>query len=249
MAIEPISQNGGGFGSQPPPTNVTAVTTPNTGSISTQVSAGTGPPSNSFQFDVSASVKQPAPWEIPFNGKIQLSGNYPQNKIEIDRVDISKITVVEDTSFRFILVLRNNNLDPNPKLYTSERYYIDLEYAIAESNPYFTLQSFNRSFVVEVVIDELNQRVRNLRSDEIKRGVEVYQSLMFKQNYISGSIDITSEQINHYPLIRYIDWLVSPRNGLDDTYNTVLPVWTLGKTNLDYFYADYDGIEPPTGSE
>lgn len=247
MAIEAISQTGGGAGTPGTPTSSTS--TPNTGSVAVQPSATINGNPTASQFDNTIKTTEPYQWEVPINGQIDLYGVYLQNKIEFDRIDLSKIKKVPDTNFRFILVIRNNIWDTNPTLYTSERYYIDLEYALLESNPYFTLQSFNRPFVVEVSIDDIMQKVRDLRSSEYKLGVEVYQSLMMNQSYISGSVDNTSERVDHYPLIKYIDWLVSPRNGLDDTYNSVLPVWEIGKTNFDYYYADYDGIEPPSGSD
>ena len=250
MAIDAISDTGGGAGASFG--TLSSITTLNTGSVNAAnftVNAGNFNDPSLEQFDTNLTLRDPFEWIVPYNGNIELYGNYQQNKIEFDRIDITKIQKVPNTKFRFILVVRNNPWDENPIMYTSEKYHTDLSYALDESNPYFTLQSFNRPFVVEVNIDGINEIVRSLRPEEKKLGVEVYQSLMMLQTYTSGSVNESLERIDHIPLIKYIDWLVSPRNGLDDTYNSVLPVWEIGRTNFDYYYADYDGLEPPSGSQ
>jgi hypothetical protein len=177
------------------------------------------------------STQTPYQWQVPTNGKIRLDGRFDSNFIEWDRVDLSKIKKVENTKFRFILVIKNNEFDENPILYTSNEYYTDLELSLRESNPYFSLLSFERPFVVEVSLDGLTKKVNDFLPAEEENGALVLTNLHVTRDYESGSYNITKQSIDHYPLIRYIDWLVSPRDS-GNLLNTTIPVEELGVFNI-----------------
>lgn len=208
---------------------------------STSVNVNTSPPtqantgSTAFpaqtQTTQNNSTQTPYQWKIPINGKIRLDGRFDSNFIEWDRVDLSKIKKVENTKFRFILVIRNNEFDENPILYTSTEYYTDLELSLRESNPYFSLLSFERPFVVEVSLDGLTAKVNEFLPAEEENGALVLTSLHVTREYESGSYNIVKQSVDHYPLIRYIDWLVSPRDS-GNLLNTTLPAEDLGIFNI-----------------
>ena len=84
-----------------------------------------------------------------------LNGIYLQNEIDFILSDIKVITPVENTFFRFILVLRNNRQDNDViGIYTSIPYYNDLLTSYDESNPYFINASLKDEFLINVYVDD-----------------------------------------------------------------------------------------------
>ena len=224
-----------GFGGSGGGTNINNTNPVNTNNPTPANQANTGSsffPAQSNQPTNQSSTNQtPYEWKIPVNGKIRLDGRFDPNFIEWDRIDLSKIKKVEDTKFRFILVIKNNNFDQNPILYTSAEYYNDIDLALKENNPYFSLLSFERPFVIEVSLDDISPKVDEFLEAEEEAGALVLTNLHITREYESGSYNVVKRSVDHYPLIRYIDWLVSPRDK-NNLLNTILPTEELGVYNI-----------------
>lgn len=221
-----------GFGGSGGGTNVNNSTSVNVNtSPPTQANTGSTIFPTQTQAAQTNSTQIPYQLKVPTNGKIRLDGRFDSNFIEWDRVDLSKIKKVENTKFRFILVIKNNEFDETPILYTSNQYYTDLELSLRESNPYFSLLSFERPFVVEVSLDGLTTKVNEFLPAEEETDALVLTNLHVTREYESGSYNITKQNIDHYPLIRYIDWLVSPRDS-ENLLNTLIPAEDLGVFNI-----------------
>jgi hypothetical protein len=158
-----------------------------------------------------------------------LYGIYAEtNKINFTFPTIKDLKFVAGTDFRFILAIRKDNLDKNPTLYTSETYYNDLVLSISENNPYFSLASFNSSYIVNITYSDLLDRFKTTQSKEHADGVIMNRNLFINNDY---SIDYDS-------LVAYIDWLVSPVDPLNIDTGGVIPSEIVGNWN----YLEIDPI-------
>ena len=136
------------------------------------------------------------------------------NKIDYKIPDISDLKWTKGTKFRFILVIRKTDSDPNPVLYTSEAYYADLQGSINENNPYFGLASFNQAYVVNITYDNILQTFLTMQALEKKDGVVINTNVFVNKD---STIDYDS-------LVTYIDWLVAKVDPLDiDTGGVLAP--------------------------
>jgi len=89
------------------------------------------------------------------NGNVILSGIYAdKNKLSFKLPSLDKITKVYGTTFRFILSVSKDEKDKNPKFFTSDAYYSDLEASVEESNPYFINYSIFTPFIVNILIKD-----------------------------------------------------------------------------------------------
>jgi len=71
-------------------------------------------------------------------GKVNLLGLYPEtNVLPFELKSLDGVKFVKDTKFRFIANIKQKKEDTTGVLYTSERYFKNLESSIRESNPYF----------------------------------------------------------------------------------------------------------------
>ena len=61
------------------------------------------------------------------------------NQIQFNLADLSKVTPVAGTKFRFILSISMDDSNTNPKLFTSSEFYNDLKSSYDENNPYLPL--------------------------------------------------------------------------------------------------------------
>jgi len=158
-----------------------------------------------------------------------LYGLYPEkNKIDFTFPDINTLKFVAGTNFRFILVIRKDNKDTNPEIYTSETYYTDLGYSIAENNPYFSLASFNSRYIVNITYSDLITTFKNAQSKEHADGVIMNRNLFLNKD---SSIDYDS-------LVAYVDWLVSAVDPLNIDTGGVIPPQIVG----DWNYLEIDPI-------
>lgn len=163
---------------------------------------------------------------------IRLVGNFSQNFKDFEIPDLSLIEVVEDTSFRFIVELKNSEDDDEfIGLYTSPTYYADLIASKEENNPYPLQNAFDEIFTVKYNINELTKIYNDLTSLEIDLDVKVERNIFYR-------FDSDSE---YEELIKYINWVVSKPALNEIGIQGVLPVNTLG----EYTYAQF---VPDSGS-
>lgn len=148
-------------------------------------------------------------------GKVNLLGIYPEtNVLPINLKSLEGIKFVKDTSFRFILKIKQKQEDTLGVLYTSERYFKNLEASLKESNPYFVNSSLNDIFVVEVFIEVFIASFEALIPKEYSAGIDV-----LKNNFINKD-----KSIDYEALVKFIDWVVSlPSLQEIDTNGVIVP--------------------------
>lgn len=180
------------------------------------------------------------PYPIIFNYKrqsddtIRLNGRYTQNFEDFEIPDLSLLEVVEGTSFKFILELRNGeDEDEFIGLYTSPAYYADLIASKDENNPYPLQNAFNEIFTVKYNINELTKTYNTLKDLELELNVKVERNIFYR-------FDAPNE---YQELVKYVDWIVSKPalSEIGTKDSGVLPVNTLA----EYTYAQY---VPESGS-
>jgi hypothetical protein len=177
-------------------------------------------------------------------GTVNLKGSYPEtNTLAINVRSLDGIKFVNNTKFRFILKIKEKQTDTTGVLYTSERYYKNLEASLKESNPYFINSSLNDVYVVEIFTESLNALFTSFLNPENKAGVSVNRN-----NFINNN-----KSINYDLLVTYIDWVVSQATLSDIDSNGVIPSEKLidfATFEIDhekaYFYPDE--IQRPTDS-
>jgi|TARA_R110000822_G_scaffold51292_4_gene133446 hypothetical protein len=159
------------------------------------------------------------------NGYIRLDGEYKQNFVDFTKVDISNVKVVDGTTFRFFLSIKENFNDSNPILYTSKKFYDELVNTYLNNNPYNVNASTRESSIVVIILDTLKQKVESLHDGELNRtgenGVLVLENLFATANFdidIDPSVDdyknaVSNPSYNIDDIVRYIDWAVSKPNA------------------------------------
>jgi hypothetical protein len=159
------------------------------------------------------------------NGTIRISGEYTSNYVDFAKIDISNIKVVDGTSFRFILSIKNNINDANPILYTSKSFYDELVYTYSQNNPYYIPAATKVPAIVVITLDTLKQKVESLHFDELNatgdNGVLVLNNLFVMANFdinIDPSVEdykkaVSNPTYNIDDIVRYIDWVVSKPNA------------------------------------
>jgi hypothetical protein len=180
------------------------------------------------------------PYPIIFNYKryspttIRLGGKYTENFEDFEIPDLSLLEVVEGTSFKFILELKNGeDEDEFIGLYTSPIYYADLIASKDENNPYPLQNAFNEIFTVKYNINELTKTYNTLKDLELELNVKVDRNIFYR-------FDAPNE---YQELVKYVDWIVSKPalNEIGTKDSGVLPVNTIA----EYTYAQY---VPDSGS-
>jgi hypothetical protein len=159
------------------------------------------------------------------NGTIRISGEYTSNYVDFAKIDISNIKVVDGTSFRFILSIKNNINDANPILYTSKSFYDELVYTYSQNNPYYIPAATKVPAIVVITLDTLKQKIESLHDSELNRtadnGVLVIKNLFANANFnidIDPSVEdykkaVSNPTYNIDDIVRYIDWVVSKPNA------------------------------------
>src|SRR6056300_702493 len=186
------------------------------------------------------------------NGSIRLSGEYPQNFVDVPKYDLSKIVVIEDeeVNFNFILCLKDGE-ESLPRLFATKDFYEVLIKNYNEGNPFGVNDIIEEKNIVVIDIAPIKARVEDLRIEEInldinlttsdeKKYVEVLRNLFVHSNYEK---DLTkglqaNPTYTDIELLRYISWVVSkPAQSYNER---LLPAEDLG---------DFKGIEEETPSE
>jgi len=160
-----------------------------------------------------------------------LKGIYAdKNHIEFSIPTLDTLKYVPGTTFRFILSIAKDTLDTNPLLYTSEKYYKDLQSANIENNPYFVIPSFDPNYVVNYYYSDVLTTWQKMTNLETGSAVQMNENIFVNS---SGSIDFDN-------LVYYIDWCVGAVNPLDTDSGGVLDATTIANWN-------YLDIDPLTG--
>jgi hypothetical protein len=162
-------------------------------------------------------------------GKVNLYGIYSEtNVLPIDVKGLDGIKFVRDTSFRFIANIKQKEEDTSGLLYTSEKYFKNLESSLKESNPYFVNSSLNDIFVVDVFLESFISLFESFIPKENSAGVNV-----LKNNFINKD-----KSIDYDSFVKFLDWVVSPPNLKEIDTNGVIPSELL--INFTTFEIDHE---------
>jgi len=169
-------------------------------------------------------------------GKVNLYGLYPEtNILPIELKSLDGVKFVKDTTFRFIVKIKEKQEDKFGVLYTSEKYFKNLESSIKESNPYFLNNSFNDVFVVEVFLNSFVSLFESFVPKEYSAGVVV-----LKNNFINKD-----KSIDYDAFVKFLDWIVSPPNLEEiDTNGVIISQLLINFREFEidqekaYFYPD-----------
>lgn len=164
------------------------------------------------------------------NSDIILNGVYPQNYLEFTIPSIQDIEVVEDTSFRFILEVKETAISDEARYFTSPNFYADLESAKVENHPYFLQTGLDEGLFVKITLDKQIKLFNDLKLIDLGTGVKQNQNLFL----------LADNSVDYVTLVQYVDWLVGRVNPLDDDNNGVIPVEKIS----DFEIGKYD---PETG--
>ncbi len=147
-------------------------------------------------------------------GIVNLYGLYPEtNILPIEIKNLEGIKFVTGCTFRFIANIREKDSDTNGFLYTSEKYFRELESSISESNPYFTNQSLQKIFVIDISLQRFIDTFNLNINKENRAGVDVFFNNFVQKN----------NKINYNSFVKFLDWVVSlPALSEIDT-NGVIP--------------------------
>ena len=155
------------------------------------------------------------------DSKIKIKGKFSDNKVYIDRYDLSDgyIRGVDVDSINFILKL---NYQSGSYFYTSYDYLNELRKEYQSSIPYKILSSlFN---IVEVDVEPILQSISNFVELEKADAVDVSKNLFVDID--NGSIT----NVDFQSLIQYIAWVVSEPPS--DYENRLLKVQDISEYEL-----------------
>ena len=202
-------------------------------------------------------------------GYISLTGEYPQNRIDIPRYDLSKVVSLNTdiADFNFILSIKDG--DGEPKLFCNKNVMIDLIAKYGKKEPIPVNYLINQRKIVLINIAPLNDVTEvmrgeelsiNLYSNEDNGQIEVTRHLYTYSNYQVGEggqlVAEPSYDLNE--LIKYVSWVVQKPNpdyddrllvanelGDWDSYSTELPAEDEPPT--DTTYVPSNTVYPPIG--
>ena len=175
-------------------------------------------------------------YSINTNGKIVVTGVYPQNKYEWDKPNVYDVNWVDNTTIPFIIAISDGK--SYPKFFTSKYYYNKLldAFQSVNPNPYFLQESFRVATLLKINIGNLVEQILDNEPDERTDRVVVYKNVFTSKQYSAaadenGDIVYTLENyfVDYASLITYVDWCVKKRNpAFGDDYNTVLNEQEIG---------------------
>jgi hypothetical protein len=176
-------------------------------------------------------------------GSIRLSGDYPQNFVDVPKYDLSKITVIEDgeVNFNFILCLKDG-VDSLPRLFAAKDFYEVLIKNYNEGNPFGVNDIIEEKNIVVIDIVPLKAKVEDLRIEELnldinlsisdeKKYVEVLRNLFVHSNYEQDSTNglKANPTYTDIELLRYISWVISkPSNNYEERLLTAKEIGDFG---------------------
>jgi hypothetical protein len=146
---------------------------------------------------------------------ITLTGNFNTNKLDFLLPNLDNITIVPNTSFKFILSI-------DDKLYTSPLNYTELITSYNESNPYFLKSTFLSEFIVKYTPNDIDTIIKKLKVIESDKKINVTKNVFVLAD---GSYD-------YIELVKYIDWVVSPIGLAELETNGVLSAKGISSYNL-----------------
>jgi hypothetical protein len=153
-------------------------------------------------------------------GSVVLNGVYPErNSKEFKFEFLDNLQIIPETTFKFILVVKDSKADLEPKYYTSDTFYNFIEISLIDKNPYFLQQALNESLFLTVELDKQIELFNSLKFLDIAVGVKQYKNIFIGLGNVVNDGNI----IDYESLVRYIDWVVSPNNPLDFDTGGVLP--------------------------
>ena len=170
-------------------------------------------------------------------GYISLIGEYPQNRIDIPRYDLSKVVSLGTNiaNFNFILSLKDG--DGEPKLFANKNVMIDLIAKYGKKEPIPVNYLINQRKLVVIDIGPLNLLTEQMIATELSinlnsnKNVEVSRNLFTYTNYVSdedGKL-VANPSYDLNELIKYITWVVTkPNQNYDDR---LLPSNVIGDWN------------------
>lgn len=169
-------------------------------------------------------------------GKVDLYGIYSEtNILPINVKSLEGIKFCKDTSFRFIVNIKQKQDDTIGVLYTSEKYFKNLESSLKESNPYFINSSLSEIFVVDVFLESFISLFESFIPKENSAGVNV-----LKNNFINKD-----KSIDYDSFVKFLNWIVSPPSLKEiDTNGVILSELLINFTTFEidqekaYFYPD-----------
>ena len=202
-------------------------------------------------------------------GYISLIGEYPQNRIDIPRYDLSKVVSLgtDIANFNFILSLKVG--DEEPKLFANKNVMIDLIAKYGKKEPIPVNYLINERKIVLIQLEPLNLLTEQMIATELSinlnsnKNVEVSRNLFTYTNYVSdedGKL-LANPSYDLNELIKYITWVVTkPNQNYDDRLlpSNVIGEWvstinteTNTETGEDEPSTDTTNVPPPpsdTGS-
>ena len=164
------------------------------------------------------------------NSNIVLSGVYPQNFIEFTIPPFSDIEVVENTTFRFVLAIKETSLSDDTRYFTSPNFYSDLESSKLDNNPYHLQTALDEGLFVNISLDKQIELFNQLKLIDYGTGVKMNQNIFL----------LNDNTVDYVTLVQYIDWVVSKADPLDNDNNGVIP----GEKIADFEIGKFD---PKTG--
>jgi hypothetical protein len=164
------------------------------------------------------------------NSNIVLSGVYPQNFIEFTIPPFSDIEVVENTTFRFVLAIKETSLSDDTRYFTSPNFYSDLESSKIDNNPYHLQTALDEGLFVNISLDKQIELFNQLKLIDYGTGVKMNQNIFL----------LNDNTVDYVTLVQYIDWVVSKADPLDNDNNGVIP----GEKIADFEIGKFD---PKTG--
>ena len=202
-------------------------------------------------------------------GYISLIGEYPQNRIDIPRYDLSKVVSLgtDIANFNFILSLKVG--DEEPKLFANKNVMIDLIAKYGKKEPIPVNYLINERKIVLIQLEPLNLLTEQMIATELSinlnsnKNVEVSRNLFTYTNYVSDADGklVANPSYDLNELIKYITWVVTkPNQNYDDRLlpSNVIGEWvstinteTNTETGEDEPSTDTTNVPPPpsdTGS-
>ena len=165
------------------------------------------------------------------DGNFAVVGNYEKDNVKpYTNPNLNDIEVIENTSFRFILAIKESVVSDEIRYFTSQPFYDDLLISITENNPFFINNALNDNLFIRVTLDKQIALFNDLKLIDLGTGVKQNQNLFL----------VADNTIDYITLVQYIDWVVSSVNPLDDDTNGVLPAEKIA----DYEIGEYN---PDTG--
>jgi hypothetical protein len=149
---------------------------------------------------------------------IVLKGLYPKNSITLDIPSFEDLQIVEETTFRFILAVKEFESSEEYQYFVSPTFYEDLQNSLAEANPYFIRTGLDEGLFVKISLDKQIELFNKLKLIDLGTGVKQNQNLFL----------LADNTVDYVTLVQYIDWVVGKTNPLDNDNNGVIPGEKLG---------------------